>query len=486
MPIRTLTPAPVWQWFADICAIPHPSYQEAALCAMILARARAKGLGTRQDATGNVYLSKPAQGAGMAAKPGVILQAHIDMVAQKTPDSPHDFARDPIQTRILDGWVYAHDITLGADNGIGAAKALAVVFADDLEHPPLEVLLTVEEETSMGGVRGVEGGWLQGRYLLNLDSEDNGSIFLGCAGGRDAELSLPLAQEAAGGQRWRIDVGGMLGGHSGIDIHRGRGNAIKLLADTLQRLSDRFDWRLAAFHGGRLRNVIPREAQAEIVLPDGEAAALNALLAEAEQQARAELGAHGSQLHIRATEMDHDGQAFTAADSRRAMDFISALPDGVARWSDDFPGVVETSLCLSVAHTEAGRLQVCLLMRSQLETPKEALSRQLAAVARLSGAELRLAEDYPGWAPDASSQLFAAAKAVFTRHLGREPKVEVLHAGLECGLMGERLPHTEMISFGPTIEGAHTPRERVNIATVAECWTILLDVLAHTPDTAPA
>lgn len=478
MPIRQLSPQPVWQWFADICAVPHPTYQETALAALIMERAQAKGLRALQDEKGNIYLSKPACGAGMAEKGGMILQAHIDMVAQKTPESAHDFSRDPIRPRIENGWVYADQTTLGADNGIGAALALAVAFADDIAHPPLEVLLTVEEETGMGGVREVRADYLQGRYLLNLDGEEHGSIYLGCAGGRDAELTLPLQRQAAAGQRWRIDVGGMLGGHSGIDIHRGRGNAVKLLADTLKRFSDGLDWQLAAFHGGRLRNVIPREACAEIVLPPQQADALHALLAEAERQARAELGAHGEKLFIRAEKMAHDGLSFSAESSRRAVDLLCALPDGVARWSDNFAGVVETSVCLSVVNTNTEQLHVCLLMRSLLETPKDALCRQLAAIAALSGAGLLLEGDYPGWKPDASSELFAAAKPVFAARLGYEPKTEVLHAGLECGLMRQRLPGVEMISFGPTIEEAHTPWERVEVATVDECWEILLGILA--------
>ncbi|QMT41078.1 aminoacyl-histidine dipeptidase [Neisseria shayeganii] len=481
MPIRALNPTSVWHWFADICAIPHPTYHEAELAAFISRRAQEKGLSVRQDETGNLYVSKPAHGAGMAEKAGVILQAHIDMVAQKTPESAHDFVRDPIRPQIRDGWVYADHTTLGADNGIGAAMALAVLFADDIEHPPLEVLLTVEEEIGMGGVRGVRGDWLNGRYLLNLDTEENGSIYLGCAGGRDAEITLPLRQEAVAGERWRITVGGLRGGHSGIDIHRGRGNAITLLADTLHRLSGSPGWHLAAFQGGRLRNVIPREAVAEIVLPAGQSAALAALLQEAENAARDELGGHAAQLFIRAEAVAHDGRAFCAEDSRRAVALLCALPDGVLRWSDDFPGIVETSLCFSVAQSDAGQLHLCLLMRSLLESPKDALSRRLASVADLAGAKLVLAEDYPAWTPDATSRLFAATQEVFRAHFGCEPKVEVIHAGLECGLMSERLPQVEMVSFGPTIEDAHTPRERLHIDSVADCWQILLALLKQTP-----
>lgn len=482
MSIRHLSPAPVWQWFADICSIPHPTYREAALAAYIMRHTRDRGLEARSDDKGNVYLYKPAAGAGMAEKAGVILQAHIDMVAQKTPDSPHDFDCDPICPRIEGDWVYADNTTLGADNGMGAAMALAVLFAEDIEHPPLEVLLTVEEEIGMGGVRAVRGDYLQGRYLLNLDTEEHGSIYLGCAGGRDAEFNLAMKSEYAEGERWKITVEGLIGGHSGIDIHRGRGNAIKLLADVLNRVSDRHTLRLAAFHGGLLRNVIPREAYAEIVLPAGQGDGLAALLSEAEQQVRAEWGVHAEKLRIAADRVaTHSGQAFCEADSRRAIDLLCALPDGVLRTSDDFPGVTETSICLSVAHTDEQSVDICLLMRSLLETPKDEVSRRLAALARLSGAALRLDGDYPGWTPDASSELFAAARQVFRDYLGREPRIEVIPAGLECGLMQQRLPEVEMISFGPTIEGAHTPRERVEIATVAECWELLLRVLKHTP-----
>lgn len=483
MPIRHLQPAPVWQWFADICAVPHPTYREQALAGLIAGRARDRGLSVRSDDKGNLYLSKPANGSGMADKAGVILQAHIDMVAQKTPESPHDFERDPIRPHIDGGWVCADDTTLGADNGIGAALALAVLFADDIPHPPLEVLLTVEEETGMGGVRAVRGDWLNGRYLINLDSEESGSIYLGCAGGRDAELHLPARREAVGsGLHARtIRISGLNGGHSGIDIHKGRGNALVLLADMLQRLDGHGGFRLAELTGGRLRNVIPREAEARVLVSAETAAALDGLAAAAQADARRQLGENGIRLAIRSETAEMPDTAFSAEDSRRMADLLSALPDGVLRMSSDFAGVVETSVCFSVAHTGSDGLTACLLMRSLLETPKDALSRRLAALARLSGAALRLDGDYPGWTPDPHAELYAAVRQVFRNRLGYEPRTEVMHAGLECGLMGERLPQVQMISFGPTIEGAHTPKERVNIAAVEECWLTLLDVLRHTP-----
>lgn len=477
MPLSRLEPQAVWQWFADICSIPHPTYGEQALADFIVGRAQTAGLAVRRDGKGNIYLSKPAVGAGMADKEGVILQAHIDMVAQKTPESAHDFARDPIRTVVEDGWVRAEQTTLGADNGIGAAMALAVAFSDSVEHPPLEVLLTVEEEIGMGGVRAVEAGYLKGTRLLNLDTEESGSIYLGCAGGRDAEFRLPLPRSAAEGKRWRLTLSGLTGGHSGMDIHRGRGNAIVLLADVLHRLSAQTALRLAAFSGGRLRNVIPREAAAEIVLPDTAEALLREVVAAAEAEMRAVFGAHAAALKLVAEAAGSGGTACSAADSRRALNLLCALPDGVLRHSDDFPGVSETSICLSVAELGGEDLHVCLLMRSLLESPKDVLSRRLAALAEMCGADLLFGDDYPAWTPDASSSLFRTTRTVFAEFCGREPKVEVIHAGLECGLMRERLPNVEMVSFGPTIEGAHTPRERVNIAAVAECWEILLLLL---------
>lgn len=477
MSIRSLAPQAVWQWFADICAVPHPTYREAELAAYIMQRAEAAGIACRQDDKGNLYLHKPACGENMAGKRGVILQAHIDMVAQKTPDSPHNFMRDPIATHIDDGWVRAEQTTLGADNGIGAAMALAVLFADDIAHPPLDVLLTVEEEIGMGGARAVQADLLQGKYLINLDTEENGSIYLGCAGGRDADVSLPMQDERSHGEAWRVCVDGMTGGHSGIDIHRGRGNAIKLLADTLCRWSG--DWQLVSFHGGTLRNVIPREAEAVLVLPAGSGARFAEMLAAAQHEAQTVFA--NPQLGIRAESVALPERAFSRADSRRAVDLLAALPDGALQMSRDFAGVVDTSICLSVAHTDENGLRIGLLMRSLSEAPKDALSRRLQAAARLAGAQLQLDGDYPGWTPNPHSPLFHATRAVFTQHFRCEPKVEVIHAGLECGLLQQRLPDVEMVSFGPTIEGAHSPKERVHIDSVRDCWDILLQLLKNTP-----
>lgn len=476
-PLHSLQPQAVWQWFADICAIPHPTYQEAALAEMIVRRAREKGLEVRQDEKGNVYIRKPAHGAGMADKPGVILQGHIDMVAQKTPDSPHNFATDPIRPQIIDGWVHATQTTLGADNGIGSAMGLAVAFADDIEHPPLEVLLTLEEEIGMDGARKMRGDWLQGRYLINLDTEEAGCVYVGCAGGRDADLRLPFVTEAAEGQHWRIEVAGMHGGHSGIDIHRGYGNAIKVLADILVRLPAESGWRLAACHSGELRNVIPSKAEAEIVLPAAFAPALEQIAAAVLAETREELGQFADALTIQLAPLGQGAAAASHADSRRMADLLAAIPDGVLKWSGEFDGVVDTSNCLSIVHTRDGQFTASMLLRSLRERPKDDVCRLLGSLARLAGASLHTEQDYTGWEPHMSSVLLQKTAEAFAAVRGEQPQIEVVHAGLECGLMQKHLPNTEMISFGPTIKGAHSPKEKVEISTVEECWRILLELL---------
>ena len=476
-PLHSLQPQAVWQWFADICAIPHPTYQEAALAEMIVSRAKEKGLAVQQDEKGNIYIRKPAHGAGMADKPGVILQGHIDMVAQKTPDSPHDFATDPIRPQIIDGWVHATQTTLGADNGLGSAMGLAVAFADDIEHPPLEVLLTVEEEIGMDGARKMRGDLLQGRYLINLDTEEAGCVYVGCAGGRDADLSLPFTAEAADGQHVRITVSGLLGGHSGIDIHRGHGNAIKVLADLLARLPEESGWRLAAFHSGALRNVIPSEAEAEIVLPQAFIGVLTELADTVRAETQNELGKFADKLAIQVAPLGQGAQAASHADSRCMIDLLAAVPSGVLKWSEEFDGVVDTSNCLSVVHTKDGKFTASMLLRSLRERPKDDFCRLLGSIARLSGAALHTDQDYTGWEPHMSSALLQKTIESFAAIRGQQPQIEVVHAGLECGLMQKHLPHTEMISFGPTIKGAHSPKERVQIDTVEECWRILLDLL---------
>lgn len=474
--IRTLQPAAVWQWFADICAIPHPSHHEQALGDFILRRAAECGLKAERDGTGNIRLRKPAT-AGLEHAPAVALQAHIDMVPQKGEGSSHCFETDPIRTRIEDGWLYADNTTLGADNGIGAAMALAAAFAEDIPHPPLSVILTVEEETGMGGALALDPDWLSVPYLLNLDSEDAGSLFIGCAGGRDVHLLAPAAFQAAQGQALSVRVSGLKGGHSGIDIHKGRGNAILMLAQLLA--ATELPFALASLQGGSLRNVLPRSAEAVLLCED--AAALTAPLQAAAQRMMQEMAAAEAGLHIDIRPVAAPETALNPADSRRVLDACLNLPNGVLRMSDHFPGVVETSISLGRAELKADGLHLFSLMRSLAESPKDGVGERLAALARLSGADLTLDNDYPGWQPDADSALLARAQEVLQQFYGRPARIEIMHAGLECGILKSKAPHTDMISFGPDIRAAHSPKECVHIDSVGECWQILLTLLADLP-----
>ncbi|MCP2039819.1 dipeptidase D [Neisseria sp. HSC-16F19] len=470
--IRTLQPAAVWQWFADICAIPHPSHHEQALRDFILQRATEKGLTAERDTVGNIRLCKPAS-PGLEHAPAVALQAHIDMVPQKGEGSSHCFETDPIRTHIEEGWLYADNTTLGADNGIGAAMALAVAFADDIPHPPLNIILTVEEETGMGGALALDPDWLDVPYLINLDSEDAGSLFIGCAGGRDVHLHVPAAFQAAQGQAVSVRVSGLKGGHSGIDINKGRGNAILMLAQLLA--ATELPFSLASLQGGSLRNVLPRSAEAVVVYANGSALALQLLAAA--QRMEEEMAAAETGLEIELLPAATPALALNPADSRRVIDTCINLPNGVLRMSDHFPGVVETSISLGHAELKVDGLHLLSLMRSLAESPKDAVGERLAALARLSGGQLTLDNDYPGWQPDPASALLARAQEVLHRFYGRPARIEIMHAGLECGILKSKAPHTDMISFGPDIRAAHSPKECVHIDSVGECWQILLTLL---------
>lgn len=475
--LTQLQPQAVWYWFEQLCAIPRPTFHEQALGHFLMQQAEARGLSAEQDARGNVRIHKAAT-AGMADRAPVAIQAHMDMVAQKTPDSLHDFARDPIHTRIDDGWVSAEQTTLGADNGIGLAMGLAVLFEADMSHPDLTLIVTVEEEVGMGGAMALSPSWLTMPYLINLDSEEEGRLFIGCAGGRDVNFTFPLCWQAAEGAACCVRVEGLQGGHSGADIHQGLGNANVLLARLLASVYEVAPFALADLAGGELRNVITREAAATIMLPENQAAPIVAATATVLQ---AELAHTEPNLHVSVQAVDTPLQAASLADTRRVLDGLLCLPNGVLRMSDVFAGVVETSSSMGVVKTNAEGVQIHCLMRSLLASPKDALGQRMEALARLAGATVRFDADYPGWAPNADSPLLQQAKVVFERHFGQAPSLDIIHAGLECGLLSGKAPHLDMVSFGPTITGAHSPKERVNIASVAKNWAVLLDLLQHIP-----
>ena len=476
---QTLQPQVVWAHFATLCAIPRASLHEAALREHLVEWAQARGIAVKVDGAGNLILKKPAS-PGCESLPGVILQGHLDMVCQANTGTAHDFGRDPINAVVRDGWVVADDTTLGADNGIGVALALAALEQPDLIHPPLEVLLTVNEESGMDGARGLAPGSLQGATLINLDTEEWGHFYLGCAGGVDVEVRHDCAQEVVPPEYavLRFGVSGLRGGHSGIDIQLGRGNAIKLLAEALHDLAAHTDFRLIEMQGGSARNAIPREAYAVCALPVAAVSGIDAWVEHrlaAWQQRFAETDANVA-FRYELDELPVD-KSVHPAERDRLLACLDSAVNGVVRMSEDFPGVVDISSNLGVLSLRQGTLKVTFKVRSLHDASAEALADKLTSFAASYG--LRAWKDgaYPGWTPNPASALLARCQQVYTAQFGQPAHLQVIHAGLECGLLAASHPHLDMISFGPDIRGAHAPGERVEIASVARCWQLLKAVL---------
>ena len=477
--LETLEPASVWSHFAKLCSIPRASLHEAALIEYLSSWAQTRGIAAKVDGAGNLLLNKPAS-PGCEATPGVILQGHLDMVCQSNSGTVHDFERDPIHTVVRDGWVVAENTTLGADNGIGVALALAALEVTDLPHPQLEVLLTVNEESGMDGARGLASGTLHGNTLINLDTEEWGHFYLGCAGGVDVEVrhDYVLDNIPADYQLLRFDVSGLRGGHSGIDIHLRRGNAIKLLAEAMRDLAAHTDIRLIEMKGGTARNAIPREAYALGALP---AAAMTGIgewvqhRHEIWRERYAQVDGEVSFVYR------HGGtppeKSIYQADSDLLLAFLDLAANGVSGMSDDFPGVTDTSSNLGVLALEQGTLKVTFKVRSLHDARADALADKL--ISHAAGYDLHARKDgaYPGWTPNPSSALLSLCQQVYTTEFGHPAGLQVIHAGLECGLLAASHPQLDMISFGPDIRGAHAPGERVEIASVERCWILLKALL---------
>ncbi len=477
--MKNLRPQSVWSHFATLCAIPRASYREEALKQHLIGWAQARGIAHVVDAVGNLILKKPAS-LGCEAMPGVILQGHLDMVCQANAGTAHDFERDVITTVVRDGWLIAEDTTLGADNGIGVALALAALEEPDLMHPALEVLLTVNEESGMDGARGLAPGTLQGKLLINLDTEEWGHFYLGCAGGVDVEVRHECAQEEILHDfvLLRFDVSGLRGGHSGIDIHLGRGNAIKLLAEALCDLSAHTDVRLVELKGGSARNAIPREAFAVCAVPIAMVSGIDAWVEHrlaAWRQRFAEADAKVSFSY----ELDKMpvGKAVQQVERDRLLTFLDVVVNGVSQMSEDFAGVTDTSSNLGVVSLTQGVFKATFKVRSLYDARADTLANKL--VTHAQGFELQSWKNgaYPGWTPNPASDLLARCQQVYTWEFGHPASIQVIHAGLECGLLAASHPHLEMISFGPDIRGAHAPGEKVEISSVAHCWKLLKAVL---------
>lgn len=480
--LKKLNPQLVWAHFATLCEIPRASYREAALIEHLSGWASLRGIESKVDAAGNLILKKPAS-AGCEASPGVILQGHLDMVCQANSATPHDFERDPINAEIKNGWVVAENTTLGADNGIGVALALAALEEPGLIHPALEVLLTVNEESGMDGARNLEPGSLQGKTLINLDTEEWGHFYLGCAGGVDVEVRHDCEQGYVppGEVLLKLAVSGLRGGHSGIDIHLGRGNAIKLLSEALRDLSAVSDFRLVEIKGGTARNAIPREAFAIIALTTADVTQVEEHLRlrhEAWQLRFRQVDPNVllSVKHLQDLE-NSPRSAVSGMERDRLLSFLASAANGVARISDDFPGVTDTSVNLGVVSLEQGLFKATFKVRSLHDERARALADKLIADA--AGFTLTALQHgaYPGWAPNPASELLALCQQVYSKEFAQPAGLQVIHAGLECGLLAASHPHLQMISFGPDIRGAHAPGERVEIESVEHCYTLLKAVL---------
>ena len=482
MTIQELQPSGIWKNFHSLTQIPRPSKKEAKVIAFMKQWGEDHGLETMVDDCGNVIMRKPAT-PGMENRKGVILQAHLDMVPQKNDGNPHDFENDPIETHIEDGWVKANGTTLGADDGLGAAAAMAVLEATDIEHGPVEALFTIDEETGMTGANLLKPGVLQGDILLNMDSETEGELYVGCAGGIDNIGTWTPSYEAvpAGMVAYKLFVKGLKGGHSGMDINLGRANANKVLNTMMLMAAEKYGLRMACIDGGSLRNAIPREAMAIVVVPEAKKAEFEEYAKEYEEVVKEEFEGIEPELAILCEPAEMPKQVIDITTQDNLFCAIARYPNGVIAMSNDFEGTTETSSNLATIKMDEGKIVCASLTRSLVDADKDKLAAQIRKNLTDNGAEAYSTGDYPGWKPNPDSPILNTMKAVYKAKFGKEPKVMVIHAGLECGILGSKYPHWDMVSFGPTLVHPHSPDEALLIESVAPFWEFLVETLKNIP-----
>ncbi|MGB0985728.1 MAG: aminoacyl-histidine dipeptidase [Pseudoalteromonas spongiae] len=479
--LSQLSPQPLWQIFEKICSIPHPSKHEQKISAWIQQFATELGLDVKEDKVGNLIIKKPAT-IGMENRKGVILQAHMDMVPQKNNDKEHDFINDPIEAYVDGEWVTANGTTLGADNGIGLSASLAVLASKDIQHGPLEVLVTIDEEAGMTGAFGLEAGWLEGDILLNTDSEDEGEVYMGCAGGIDVNIELPIEWEATDTTKSAVNVSlnGLKGGHSGVDIHLGRANANKLLVRTLSLLD--IDFAIANLQGGSLRNAIPREAEATLVIDGQDKDTLVNALKDINSLFLAELSKVEPNILLSVADAPLPEKQLAKVSQSAVINSINGCVNGVIRMSDTIDGIVETSTNLGVVLTNENAVSVKCLVRSLIDSARTNTQNMIASTFALAGASVTFTGAYPGWEPKDDSEIKDILRETYQGMFGTLPKIMVIHAGLECGLFKDAYPHWDMVSFGPTIRFPHSPDEKVKIDTVEPFFNLLVEVLGNIPN----
>ena len=482
MTIKDLEPKALWSNFYSLTRCPRPSKHEEAVRNFLVKWAKDKKIDCRVDKVGNVIMTKPAT-KGMEKRRPVVLQAHMDMVPQARAGKKHDFLKDPIQTKIVDDWVYACDTTLGADDGLGVAAIMAVFESKTIKHGPLEALITTDEETGMTGAFGLKAKELKGEFLLNLDSETEGELYVGCAGGIDATMSIPYKTEKAPKDycAYKLIFGGLKGGHSGMEINTGRANVNKLMFRHLRWVAE-CGLRLVSISGGNMRNAIPRDAEAVVAFPKKHA---DCILKEFDKVAgwvKKELASVEPDFFMKYEKVRMTQNVIRDADTQKIINVMMVAPNGVIRMSRDMEGLVETSLNLAIVKTTGKNFTIQALLRSSVDTAKEALAERLVCLAELAGGSCKLSGAYPGWKPNMQSPLLKTMKQTYKKLYKKEPAVVAIHAGLECGLLGGKYPDMDMISFGPTLQSPHSPDERANIPSCKKFFDYLVAALEAIPE----
>lgn len=472
--IKDLQPREVWKHFESLTQVPRPSGHLEKIQKFLLDFGKSINVETWQDEAGNIIMRKPAT-PGLEGRKGIILQAHMDMVPQKTPDSTHNFETDSITTVVKGDWLYANDTTLGADNGLGVAAIMAIMEDSSLQHGPLEALITADEETGMYGAFGLKGGELQGDLLLNLDSEEEGVLYIGCAGGLDitATMEFMEVEPIEGDVAVKVQLKGLRGGHSGLEINAGRGNANKLMARFVREVMDECGVSLATWKGGNMRNAIPASCEVVLTLPQEGVEELKEIAAKYEALYNSEYATieEGITLSVEDCEMPETVVPEEIQDN--LIDVILACHDGVLRFIPTIPDTVETSSNLSIVTIADGEAQINILARSSCDTMKEYLALQLSSCFAMAGMKVELSGGYSGWQPNVNSPLLAALKTAYNDMFGKQPDVRVIHAGLECGIISTNYPGMDMVSFGPTLMSPHSPTERVEIPTVEKFYSLV-------------
>ncbi len=476
--IKELEPKTLWQRFYEISQVPRPSKKEGKIVEHMKNLLDKLNVDYTTDNVGNIVAKIPAA-PGYENTPTVILQGHVDMVCEKNKSKQHDFENDPIDLINEDGWITADGTTLGSDNGIGVAAALAVITDNTVKHGPLEILLTVDEETGMTGAGNIEPGFINGKILLNMDSEEEGTFYVGCSGGMDTIAVFKIEYEDAPDNfiPYELMITGLKGGHSGLDIVLGRANAIKLLARALKVL-EQFEFQISKVSGGSLRNAIPREAEAVILIKPEDEAKVKKITDDIKSQFLNEYKKTDSDLNLIFKKLDEKpAEVFSKYFKKKIVNTLLAVPHGVIAMSQDIPGLVETSTNLATIAVNDSSLRIDTSQRSSIESAKRYIVSNVKAVFELAGAQVKNSDGYPGWKPNLDSKILKVSKDVYKNLFGKEPEIKAIHAGLETGLLGDKNPGLDMISFGPTITGAHSPDEKVNIETVEKFYELLKGIL---------